>query len=167
MWTEAPATYRGHHYQVTNAYCEPRPDPVPPVVVGGSGEKYLLRAVARHADWWNYSFRDHTAYAQKQEALKGHCKDIGRDYDAIQQVVRVGILIGESEREIDRLKARPDLRPLADIRLVGTPDQVTETLLRIVAQGADQLTVNFADAPRPEGTQLFATAVLPHVANAG
>jgi alkanesulfonate monooxygenase SsuD/methylene tetrahydromethanopterin reductase-like flavin-dependent oxidoreductase (luciferase family) len=105
-------------------------------------------------------------YAQKQEVLKAHCREVGRDYDEIQQVVRVGILIGESEREVERIKARPDTRPLADIRLVGTPAQVTETLLAIVAQGAHQITVNFADVPRPEGTWLFAAAVLPHLRGA-
>jgi hypothetical protein len=46
---------------------------------------------------------------------------------------------------------------------VGTPAQVTEALLGIIAQGARRLTVNFADAPRPEGTWLFASAVLPHL----
>jgi hypothetical protein len=40
---------------------------------------------------------------------------------------------------------------------------VTETLLTIVAQGAHQLTVNFADVPGPEGTWLFAATVLPHL----
>ena len=63
-------------------------------------------------------------------------------------------------------EARPDTRPLADIRLVGTPAQVTEALLAIVAQGAHQITVNFADVPRPEGTWLFAAAVLPHLRGA-
>jgi alkanesulfonate monooxygenase SsuD/methylene tetrahydromethanopterin reductase-like flavin-dependent oxidoreductase (luciferase family) len=164
MWTQAPASYKGRHYEITNAYCEPRPDPIPPVVIGGSGERYLLRAVAQHADWWNYSFRDHEAYTQKQEALKRHCRDVGRDYDTITQVVRVGILIAESEREIERVKARPDTRPLREIHLVGTPAQVTETLLRIVAQGAGRLTVNFADVPRAEGTWLFSATVLPHLA---
>ena len=91
---------------------------------------------------------------------------MGRDYDEIRQVVRVGILIGESEREVERVKARPDTRALSDIRLIGTPAQVTETLLAIVAQGAHQLTVNFADVPRPEGTWLFAATVLPHLRGA-
>src|SRR5262249_39884027 len=50
MWTSSPATYKGEHYQITGAHCEPRPNPIPPVVVGGHGEKYLLRAVAKHAD---------------------------------------------------------------------------------------------------------------------
>src|SRR5688572_21048504 len=70
MWTEAPANYQGKYYQVSNAYCEPQPSPIPPVMVGGSGEQYLLRVVAQHADWWNYGFRDAATYTHKQEVLK-------------------------------------------------------------------------------------------------
>src|SRR4026209_1369321 len=112
MCRDAPASYQGEHYQITNAYCEPRPDPVPPILVGGHGEKYLLRAVAEHAEWWNYSFRDAPTYAHKQEVLKGHCREVARDYVAITQVVRVGILIAESEREVERLKTAPHVRPM-------------------------------------------------------
>ena len=57
MWAGGPASYQGEHYQIAGAYCESRPDPIPPIMVGGHGEKHLLRVVARHADWWNYSFR--------------------------------------------------------------------------------------------------------------
>ena len=88
---------------------------------------------------------------------------MGRDYDTIRQVVRVGILIAETERELEHLKAAPDTRPVAEIRVAGTPAHVTDALRAIIAQGAHRLTVNFADAPRPEGTQLFASAVLPHL----
>ena len=163
MWRDAPASYQGEHYQITGAYCEPRPDPVPPILVGGHGEKYLLRAVAQHADWWNYSFRDGPTYAHKQEVLKAHCREVGRDYDTITQVVRVGILVADTEREVERLKTAPHVRPMRDIRLAGTPAQVTEALRSIIAQGAQRLTVNFADAPRPEGTWLFAASVLPNL----
>jgi alkanesulfonate monooxygenase SsuD/methylene tetrahydromethanopterin reductase-like flavin-dependent oxidoreductase (luciferase family) len=163
MWTDAPAQFKGAHYQIAGAYCEPRPEPMPPIMVGGHGEKYLLRVVAEHADWWNYPFHGFEAYAQKQEALKRHCRDVGRDYDEIHQVVRVGVLIGENDRDVERIKARPETRPLADIALVGTPERVTETLLEIVKRGARRLTVNFADVPRPEGTWLFSATVLPHL----
>jgi alkanesulfonate monooxygenase SsuD/methylene tetrahydromethanopterin reductase-like flavin-dependent oxidoreductase (luciferase family) len=47
--------------------------------------------------------------------------------------------------------------------LVGTPAQVIETLRGAIAQGADRLTVHFADSPRAEGTYLFAATVLPHL----
>ena len=163
MWTQAPASYRGEHYQIADAYCEPRPAPIPPIMIGGHGETYLLRVVARHADWWNYPFREPALYTHKQEVLKRHCRDVGRDYDTIRQVVRVGILIAETERDVERLKGAPGVRPMSDIRLAGTPEQVTDTLRRIIGQGAHRLTVNFADAPRPDGTLLFAKAVLPHL----
>jgi len=163
MWTGAPASYQGRYYRLANAYCEPRPDPIPPIMVGGAGEKYLLRVVAEHADWWNYSFTDQESYAHKQEVLGNHCQEAGRDYDEIEQVVRVGILIAETEQEIARLQAQPHVRPMEDGRLVGTPAQVTETLLGVIGQGADRLTVHFADSPRPDGTDLFAATVLPHL----
>ena len=163
MWTDVPASYEGEHYRIVNARCEPRPQPIPPVMVGGHGEKFLLRVVAQHADWWNYGFRDLALYAHKQEVLKSHCREVGRDYDEIVQVVRLGILIAETERDVERLKDAPGMRPMTDIRLAGTPAQVTETLRSIVKQGAQRLTVNFADAPRPDGTLLFAEKVLPNL----
>ena len=132
MWSDAPAEYHGEHYSISGAYCAPRPNPVPPVMVGGSGEKYLLRVVARHADWWNYVWKGPDAYAHKQEVLKAHCRDVGRDYDTIEQVVRVGILIAENEREVERLKQSPSIRSLNDIQIVGTPAQVTETVQGII-----------------------------------
>lgn len=163
MWTATPVTFHGQHYQVDNAYCEPLPDPVPPVMVGGSGERYLLRVVARHADWWNYIYQDPASYRQKQEVLKAHCRDVGRDYDTILQVIASQILIAESEAEVKRLQDRPDVRPVTTNGIAGTPEQVTEQLLAGIAQGAKRVHVSFADTPRTEGTRLFAEQVLPHL----
>jgi alkanesulfonate monooxygenase SsuD/methylene tetrahydromethanopterin reductase-like flavin-dependent oxidoreductase (luciferase family) len=162
MWAESPANYHGHYYQITNAYCEPRPDPIPPIMVGGEGERYLLRVVAQHADWWNYGFIDAPTFTHKQEVLKKHCRDVGRDYDEIKQVVRVGVLIGETEHDVRRLQQQPEIRPIGQ-GAIGTPEQITEMLLGIIDQGADRLTVHFADAPRLEGTDLFTATVLPQL----
>ena len=162
MWTEAPASYQGQYFQIENAYCEPRPDPIPPVMVGGAGERYLLRCVAEHADWWNYIFKDPETYSHKQKVLKNHCQAVGRDYDEIVQVVRASVLIAETEREVQRLQEQPWVRPM-DEGIIGTPEQVTATLLGIIDQGADRLSFYFADCPRLEGTDLFAATVLPHI----
>jgi alkanesulfonate monooxygenase SsuD/methylene tetrahydromethanopterin reductase-like flavin-dependent oxidoreductase (luciferase family) len=77
--------------------------------------------------------------------------------------VRLGILIADTEREVERLRTSPGIRPMDDIRLAGTPAQVIETLQAIVRQGADRLVVNFADAPGPDGTMLFSETVLPYL----
>jgi alkanesulfonate monooxygenase SsuD/methylene tetrahydromethanopterin reductase-like flavin-dependent oxidoreductase (luciferase family) len=166
LWTEAPAQYQGGHYQLAGAYCEPRPEPPPPVMVGGEGERYLLRVVAEQADWWNYGFSDLTSYAHKQVVLREHCRAAGREYERIVQVVRVGVLIAETEQELGRLRASPEVRPLEQ-GVSGTPEQVAEALRAIIAQGAHRLTVHFADAPRADGTLLFAEMVLPHLRHGG
>ena len=162
MWTEAPANFEGQHYQIKDAYCEPVPDPTPPVMVGGSGEKYTLRVVAEQADWWNHVFEDLETYRHKQEVLKSHCRAVGRDYDEIKQVVCRVVFIAENEKELNHLKADPNVRSGGN-SLVGTPEQVTETLLKEVDQGADMFVVNLSDAPRVEGTHLFAAEVMPHL----
>jgi hypothetical protein len=76
------------------------------------------------------------------------------------QVVHVGVLVAENEREVQRLRESRDVRPL-DNCVIGTPEQVAKTLRAIVRQGASRLTVHFADAPRPDGTLLFGVEVIP------
>lgn len=165
MWTNAPASYKGEHYQIDGAYCEPRPAPLPPVMVGGSGEKYLLRVVAQQADWWNYLYIDRETYAHKQNVLKQHCQAVGRDYDDIVQMTHNGILIAQNEKELKRLQADPAVRPVASGTLVGTPEQISEQLLAAIEQGATYITTHFCDAPRPDGTLLFAEQVMPVLRN--
>jgi alkanesulfonate monooxygenase SsuD/methylene tetrahydromethanopterin reductase-like flavin-dependent oxidoreductase (luciferase family) len=94
--------------------------------------------------------------------LKRHCQAVKRDYDTIVQVVHVGVLVAENEREVQRLRESPDMRPLEN-GVIGTPEQVVTTLRAIVGQGAGRLTVHIADAPRPDGTLLFGAKVIPQL----
>ncbi len=57
-----------------------------PVLIGGGGEKVTLRIVAEHADVW-HAFGTPEVYAHKLEVLRGHCADVGRDYDDIEKSV--------------------------------------------------------------------------------
>ena len=101
-------------------------------------------------------------YRHKQEVLKTHCRAVGRDYDEIKQVICTSVLVAENKKELSRLKADPNVRSGGN-SLVGTPEQVTEALLEEIDQGADRFVVSIADAPRVEGTQLFAAEVMPHL----
>ena len=79
LWTESPATYKGPYYEVKGAYCEPRPDPLPPLMLAGDGERYMLRVVAEHADWWLSYARRPEVQRRKLAVLAEHCKSFGRD----------------------------------------------------------------------------------------
>ncbi len=84
MWTQSPATFRGQHYHVEQAYCSPRPNPMIPILVGGGGEKLLLRIVARYADAWNLNLCSPEVYRHKLDVLRQHCQEVGRNPDEIQ-----------------------------------------------------------------------------------
>jgi len=57
-----------------------------PILVGGAGERVLLRLVAQYADACNLtdSF-DPDFYRRKLEVLRGHCDAVGRDYGEIEK----------------------------------------------------------------------------------
>ncbi|MEM7131526.1 MAG: LLM class flavin-dependent oxidoreductase [Chloroflexota bacterium] len=163
MWTDSPANFHGQHFQIENIYCEPRPDPLPPIMLGTQGEKYGLRVVAEYGDWWNVLYKDLDSYRHKQNVLKEHCRDVGRDYDEIVQVVHIGVHIGATERDVRAYHQQPDARKLGDNYIEGTPEQITETLLEIAKHGATRFSIHFIDVPKPDCTFLFAGSVLPHL----
>jgi alkanesulfonate monooxygenase SsuD/methylene tetrahydromethanopterin reductase-like flavin-dependent oxidoreductase (luciferase family) len=59
-----------------------------PFVIGGSGEKRMLRIVARDADIWNGE-GDPETYARKNAILDAHCAEIGRDPATIRRTVGI------------------------------------------------------------------------------
>ena len=82
MWTQSPATYHGTHYQIEGAYCEPRPDPPIPIMVGTNGAK-ALAVTARLADWWNWDGPWEEVYRKPYEILRNECEGIGRPFEEI------------------------------------------------------------------------------------
>jgi len=96
-----------------------------PILVGGAGEKVLLRLVARYADACNLtdSF-DPSYYRHKLGVLRAHCEEVGRDYEAIEKTAsftvtvrdRVGFAALEAEG-IERVIVYVD--PPADLEEVS------------------------------------------------
>lgn len=78
MWTQSPATYRGRHYRVEQAYCEPRPDPMIPIMIGSAGKK-AMEVAARLADAWTWGGSLEERFKPLCEQLWRNCEAIGRD----------------------------------------------------------------------------------------
>ena len=89
------------YYTVTDAYCEPHPEPPPPILVGGEGERYLLRAVAEHADFWLPSSRKLDVLRHKLTVLRQHCADVGRDPAQIRVALTLPIFLTATQADAE------------------------------------------------------------------
>ena len=159
MWRESPASYEGQYYKIEGAYCEPRPAPAPPILIGGSGERKTLRVVAELADWWNGNFSPLDAYRAKVEILRGHCAAVGRDPSEItlSYYGHVGI-----DRDPDKAPRVDPLRPRI-YRVAGTPDEVAAELNGFIDFGVRHFMLKFSDFPALDGYQLFMDEVVPRL----
>lgn len=162
MWdpSRPAASFEGQHYRIENAVCFPKPAPPPPVMIGGAGEKLMLRVVAEYADWWNLVGVSPQKYAHKIEVLHRHCAQVGRDPAEIRKtwmgVVSIAVSRRQAEAALDGFAIWP-----GDVPLVGTPADVIEGLRQYVALGVDLFILGFADEPALDGIDLFINDVLP------
>ena len=106
-----------------------------PLVIGGSGERKTLRIVAEHADIWN-AFGLPEELVHKDEVLRRHCDEVGRNPDEIERSVGCKVTIRSTEAEAERVRRallehnRTPLASVADDHTfwTGTPEQVAETM---------------------------------------
>jgi F420-dependent oxidoreductase-like protein len=86
MFTQPKTTLHGKHYTVTDAMCVPKPvqQPHPPIMIGGTGRKVLLKIVAKYADMWNATG---SAEVMREliEVIQRHGDAVGRDAGAIEK----------------------------------------------------------------------------------
>lgn len=90
MWRGDESPYAGKHYQLERPLNSPPPVRVPPIMVGGGGERKSLRLVAKYADACNLfanPVEGPAAIAQKLDVLRGHCEREGTDFDAISKTI--------------------------------------------------------------------------------
>jgi F420-dependent oxidoreductase-like protein len=102
LLTEPVANFDGEYYRLRDAFNEPKPvqDPRPPFVIGGRGEKRLLRSTAHWADHYNYPGDDVADFSYRLEVLAEHCADLGRDPAEIETSVQIRVF--DVPKAVDR-----------------------------------------------------------------
>jgi len=164
MWGAETATFVGRHYRVQDAWCNPKPvqKPHPPIMIGGGGEKVLLRIAARHADRWNFggSVAD---FRRKIAILDAHCRAIGRDPSSIEKTWFGNILIEADEERLQQRLAKRAARGAGQMPqgIVGTPKKVIESIEEYSALGVTHFIAMFGRVENLGATELFAREVMP------
>jgi len=165
MWTEDVVYFRGKHFSINGAHCNPKPKPLPPIMIGGGGEKLTLKVVASYADWWNCPNLTTEEYGRKLEVLKNHCEKVGRRYEAIKKTWLGCIAIAETQDEALRVAinnpfvAKETRFDAMRATIIGTPEKVSQKLAEFVDLGVEYFIFRFLDFPSTTGIDLFTEKV--------
>jgi F420-dependent oxidoreductase-like protein len=163
MFTEPRVSFNGRFYTLSDAVNNPKPiqKPHPPITVGGSGEKVMLRLVARYADRWNCP-AGYRSFDQKLEALRTHCARVGRDFNSLEISEQVLVCVAQTEPEVERSwQVAQALKPFSFTAMKGTPAQLVELIRERHAKGVTLFTILFSDFGQPPSLELFAKQVMP------
>jgi len=188
LWGEAPFTFAGRYYRVTDAIGRPRPvqQSGPPVMLGGSGNGILRRAGA-WADIIHMvpqigaagtttleevqKFTD-GALSSKLARVRGAAVKAGRPSGSVRFASTIfNYSMTASPRATQELSERmaglfgltPDAFRTHPIGLIGTADEMIAELKRREQQhGLSLLAINFSS---PQQIREFGERVLPHVSS--
>ncbi len=162
MWTQEKATFQGAHYRVIDAACEPRPDPLPPLIIGAFKPK-MLRLTARYADGWDVSSTGLVAYRRMAETFAQVCTEVGRGPATVRRSWSCGCACAPTQAEAEGFAG--DLYSAQnqedDFGFVGTPEQIVAQMRPFIALGVDSFLLDCGGFPNLTTLELLIHEVLP------
>jgi probable F420-dependent oxidoreductase len=163
MWTEPHPVFRGRHYAIDGAVCDPPSlqRPHPPLWVGGEGDR-IHRLAAQAADGVNVRWWGPERIAGRAAYLDAACRDAGRDPRALERSVTALLVVdrdaGRAAATRERFAGIP-----AEGHVVGTPEQCAERIREYVEAGVRHFLFTIPDVAASGGLELAAREVLPAV----
>jgi alkanesulfonate monooxygenase SsuD/methylene tetrahydromethanopterin reductase-like flavin-dependent oxidoreductase (luciferase family) len=165
----------GGRYRFDGLRVAPAPvQPHLPIMIGGGGVRKTLRIVAGYADSWNV-FGTPEEVAHKDEVLRAHCAEVGRDPASIERTLGCKITIRETEAEAERARQAmlahnrtPPERVEGDRTFwTGTPQQIAERMAAYRGIGFHTFLVELPAPYDAETMDALASEVRPLVERAG
>ena len=178
LWTEDIVNYDGKFYKIKNARCNPKPiqKPHPPIMIG-TKSNFGLRAVAKHADIWDFAGLIDSDYLNDRlKVLKKCCEEESRNVENILINLSVHSLVRTSENEIRKFLSSINhntiwymtskIPPYIDTEkvektMVGTPNELIKRVDKCRALGFSSFNLIFIDYPLEESLELFSYEVMP------
>lgn len=168
MWSEEQVTFAGETAQTADVWCAPKPPRRVPILIGGGGEKVLLRIAAQHADIWNNLAMAQAQLGKKVEVLRRHCDAVQRDPAEIEVSQQCLVVIAPDDAAAREALAKASRiygghmgGGLEEHGIWGSPAQVVERIERHVKLGCTLFVIEFFGKDTREPARLFAESVMP------
>jgi F420-dependent oxidoreductase-like protein len=130
-------SFDGAYFSVSDAPNQPAPLHQPlPLLVGGGGERRMMRIAARYADWWN-SWTSPEILEHKVGVLHRHLDEVGRDHGAVRVSTQALLFLSTDESWLAERRQASIGQPV----IVGTPSEVVDIVGRYRNAGADELII--------------------------
>jgi F420-dependent oxidoreductase-like protein len=124
MFTQDKTTLKGKHYNVVDAVCNPKPiQKHLPIMIGGHGERVLLKLVAKHADMWNMTNADAADMKRLIGVIERHADTVGRDSDQVEKTLMMAMAYNPSKQRDEMLSG------LIAMMAQSTPDKARERIV--------------------------------------
>jgi alkanesulfonate monooxygenase SsuD/methylene tetrahydromethanopterin reductase-like flavin-dependent oxidoreductase (luciferase family) len=179
MWgNERSSSFEGKYYRIIDAICNPKPiqKPHPIIMIGGSGEKHLLKVAAKHADRYNLFFGTLSEMKRKISVLKEYCTSLESNrginhHKDIQYSVVLPCIVRDSEEEVNQIIGqykRKDktteqyLKYLVDGITVGVPERILKGINEYLDLGITHFIFQFIGLDE-ESLKLFYSKVIKKV----
>ena len=163
MWKGNQSPFKGKYYRLEEPINSPQPlsQPHPPILIGGEGEKKMLRLVAKYGDACNFQLgtplkdfecplwlreryqKREEILTRKLEKLKEHCDKVGRSYNDIERTV------------IGTIKLAPKAMQ---------PAEVVELCQGLAEIGFQHVIFNMPNVHEIEPIKIIGQEVIPQVA---
>jgi alkanesulfonate monooxygenase SsuD/methylene tetrahydromethanopterin reductase-like flavin-dependent oxidoreductase (luciferase family) len=161
MWTQSRTTFEGRYYKVHEASCEPKPDPIPPIIVGAFRPR-MMRITAQYADGWNVSSTGPGEYARLREQFNRICEGVGRDPGTVERSWAGGCVCAPTEARAKSIAGdRYSTGSEEDFDFVGTPEQVIAQMQPFIDMGVTQFMLDCGGFPDTTTLELLVGEVLP------
>lgn len=161
LWTEPKVTFSGEYYRVEDAACQPRPDPLPPILVGAFKPK-MLRLTAQYADEWNVSSTGIHPYRRLVEAFERACEAVGRDPSTVRRSWGGGCACRPTQAQVRQIAGErygTDLE--GDFDFAGTPGQIIDQMRPFIDLGVRSFLVDCGGFPDLTTLELLIDEVIP------
>jgi alkanesulfonate monooxygenase SsuD/methylene tetrahydromethanopterin reductase-like flavin-dependent oxidoreductase (luciferase family) len=170
MWTQKKPVFKGTHFKIEDAYCNPKPIQNPlPLLIGGNSEGPLLTLAAKEAQIFNAFWVSAEDCRRKFKILGEQERAAGRPKGSVLRSFFTNAFIVDSPSGVDNLvnsrwsaKSGTTKEEWQSVRFIGTVDQIIKQIENFEKAGAEEIIVVFGDKEPsfPEMTT-FARDVIP------
>ncbi len=161
MWEEpGQVSFEGAHYSIKDAWCEPKPETKIPILVGGGGYTTMKHA-AKYADIWNYPDCPLEPYVERQDILRRHLDDIGRDPATLRCSWFGRVCLGRTDNQAVARGLSRENKWTRENSFVGTPESIAEQMNGFIERGCDYFMIDIIGAPDEEVIGMFTEEVIP------